>query len=65
MIVWRTRLVLQKRWSGQKCEKRPGLVEVIDLYWGVKQEAKWEWEAGVLRVRGVVLRDYPVVVSVR
>jgi hypothetical protein len=44
-------------------EKRPEQVTVTDLYWGVSQPARWSYEAGVLTLEGVIVRDYPVVVS--
>ena len=46
---------------------KPATVRLIDLYWGLEQPANWQWDAKNkrLRIEQLVLRDYPVVVSVQ
>jgi len=44
-------------------ESRPKRVMVTDLYWGVSQPAVWSYDNGHLALEGLIVRDYPIVVS--
>ncbi|MEI6915950.1 MAG: hypothetical protein WCL39_12510, partial [Armatimonadota bacterium] len=44
-------------------ETQPADVVLTDLYWGITQKAQWTYENNRLVIKGVVLHDYPVVVS--
>jgi hypothetical protein len=43
--------------------RRPERVTLTDLYWGVSQPAVWSYEDGRVTVEGLIVRDYPVVIS--
>lgn len=47
-----------------RLEAKPEAVSITDLYWGVAQPAVWEWRDGQLLLPGIVLHDYPVVISI-
>ncbi|UCH35268.1 MAG: discoidin domain-containing protein [Armatimonadota bacterium] len=46
-------------------KSRPTRVTLTDLYWGVSQPAVWSYNDGTLTVDGLVVRDYPIVISCR
>jgi hypothetical protein len=48
-----------------KLDFRPKQVTLTDLYWGVSQPARWSYEAGTLTTEGLVVRDYPLVITCR
>lgn len=45
--------------------KKPKKVLLTDLYWGLEQPAAWSHENGQITLDGLVVRDYPVVITVR
>lgn len=70
LLAWATDLVDEKEkdYRGTitlPLALAPGDVTVTDLYWGLSQSAKTTFENGQLKVSGIVLRDYPVMVSVK
>lgn len=48
-----------------KLDFRPKQVMLTDLYWGVSQPAVWSYDGGILTVDGIIVRDYPVVITCR
>jgi len=46
-------------------KSRPKQVTLTDLYWGVSQPAVWHYSGGRVIVEGLIVRDYPIVVSCR
>jgi hypothetical protein len=46
-----------------KLNFRPRTVTLTDLYWGLSQPAKWSYKDGTLTVDGLIVRDYPVVIT--
>ncbi|MCX6376691.1 MAG: hypothetical protein NTU88_11775, partial [Armatimonadetes bacterium] len=44
---------------------RPAQVTLTDLYWGVSQPAVWSYDNGILTIEGIIVRDYPVVITCR
>jgi hypothetical protein len=44
-------------------KSRPRRVTLTDLYWGVSQPALWSYDNGQVAVEGLIVRDYPIVVS--
>lgn len=43
----------------------PTKATLTDLYWGVSQVANWSYENGRVTLDGLIVRDYPVVISWR
>lgn len=48
-----------------KLDFRPRQVMLTDLYWGLSQPAVWSYEAGTVTLGGLIVRDYPVVITCR
>lgn len=46
-----------------KLPARPSRVTLTDLYWGVSQPAVWSYDGGNLTIDGLIVRDYPVVIT--
>ncbi|HZZ44991.1 MAG TPA: discoidin domain-containing protein [Tepidisphaeraceae bacterium] len=44
---------------------QPKEVVLTDLYWGVEQPAKWTYENGRIVLPDLIVRDYPVVITLR
>jgi hypothetical protein len=40
---------------------KPSRIDIVDLYWGATQEARWSWDGDWAVVDGIELHDYPVV----
>jgi uncharacterized repeat protein (TIGR01451 family) len=45
------------------CTCAPTSVTITDLYWGLSQEAIWKYDAQMVTVDRLIVRDYPVVVA--
>jgi uncharacterized repeat protein (TIGR01451 family) len=41
----------------------PGEVTLTDLYWGIIQKAIWSYQDGTLTIEGILVHDYPVVIT--
>lgn len=41
----------------------PGEVTLTDLYWGIIQKAIWTFIDGTLTIEGILVHDYPVVIT--
>jgi hypothetical protein len=41
----------------------PEEVTLTDLYWGISQPAVWSYKEGTLTIEGVIVHDYPVVIT--
>jgi len=48
-----------------KLSARPKQVVLTDLYWGVSQPGVWSYDGDTLTVKGLIVRDYPVVIECR
>jgi hypothetical protein len=46
-----------------KLDSTPVEVTLTDLYWGILQSAKWSYKDGILNVDGIIVHDYPVVIT--
>ena len=46
-----------------KLDSRPKQVTLTDLYWGVSQPAVWSYDNGTLTIEGIIVHDYPVVIT--
>jgi hypothetical protein len=44
---------------------KPGRVEIIDLYWGVSQPARWHYENERVVMETLMVHDYPIAISCR
>ncbi len=69
LLAWATDLVDEKikDYRGTitlSLASKPKTVTVTDLYWGLSQPAEVNYENGQLKVAGIVIRDYPVLVTV-
>jgi hypothetical protein len=42
---------------------QPKELTLTDLYWGVSQPAVWSYDSGTVTVEGLLVRDYPVVIT--
>jgi uncharacterized repeat protein (TIGR01451 family) len=46
-----------------KLDSRPEKVTLTDLYWGILQPAAWSYKDGTLTIDGIIVHDYPVVIT--
>jgi len=70
VLVWAAEMFNEqvKNYPSQltfELKDRPSQVILTDLYWGISQPAVWSYETGRLTIDGLIVRDYPLVVSCR
>jgi uncharacterized repeat protein (TIGR01451 family) len=46
-----------------KLDSIPREVTLTDLYWGFVQPATWSYKNGILIIEGIIVHDYPVVIT--
>jgi hypothetical protein len=46
-----------------KLDSIPVEVTLTDLYWGILQPAIWSYKDGILTLDGIIVHDYPVVIT--
>ncbi len=47
-----------------KHEHAPSMVAITDLYWGITQRAEWSYRDGHIEIDGLMVHDYPIVISI-
>ena len=68
VLVWAAEMNTDKNRSypsslAFKLDSMPAKVTLTDLYWGVLQPAVWTYKDGILTIDGIVVHDYPVVIT--
>lgn len=68
VLVWAAELNTDKNRSypgklSFKLDSIPGKVTLTDLYWGIVQPASWSYDEGKLTLEGIIVHDYPVVIT--
>ncbi len=69
VLVWSAQLFTDKvvSYPGRfefAAAAQPKRVSLTDLYWGLEQPARWSYKEGRVVLEGLIVRDYPIVISI-